>query len=266
MPRGTIQAARRQQGQAMIELALVAPILLLICMIMVDFSRALGATIAASSAARQAAVYASHNYISPISCLQASAQQLVASESGGTVTLEDVQPVAPTYATERDVRATVAVPFSPITPIISKVAGGLIIHQSVAVHAPPYPLLVPTTGSAASNTPDAPNPGAVPVQTGPDPDASSLRADAVTWSWGLLRRQGYQVDYNGQTYAPGGFIIYRDGCPVDYIKMDTTRTDYTAYEPHVATATYSIAAVSAHPEGFAGLRSPQITLGVSDSS
>ncbi len=263
--RCTGESVRGQHGQTMVELALVAPVLLLICMIMVDFSRAIASTVAASSAARQAAVYASHNYINPISCLRAAAQQLVVSESGGTLTLDDVQPGTPTYPNERDVRATVAAPFSPITPIIGKLTGGLVIYQSVAIHARPNPIISPTIGSTVSNTPNDPDRGSPPVQTSSDPDVPSLQVDNLSWSWGPPR-QGYQITYNGQTFSPGGFIIYRNGCPVDYRTMDASVTSYTQTEPHLATATYSVMAVSAHPDGFAGLSSNMITLGVSDNS
>jgi hypothetical protein len=78
-----MRAARREDGQALVELALILPVLLLIVFGIIDFGRALNLNDQATNIANQAARYAAVNQPPPGACGSASpASPCISSLSG----------------------------------------------------------------------------------------------------------------------------------------------------------------------------------------
>lgn len=113
----------RKLGQALVELALLLPLLLMIGLGVLDFGRAMYAYVAVSSAAQAGAEYASRNPTATDSSVQNAvlkeAGSFLSSAPAGTVVVERA---ALTGGEVTMMQVTVTYTFKPITPIPSSVA------------------------------------------------------------------------------------------------------------------------------------------------
>lgn len=132
----------RQRGQAVVELALLLPVLLLLCMGALDFGRGLNSWVAMQNAAREGAFFSVKSCTtvavgSPPSCVTSTTlRSVVLAEAGSalpntsSVVVSGPSVVAGT-GIEPLYQVTVSYTFHPITPVISAV--GIPMTVTVAV-------------------------------------------------------------------------------------------------------------------------------------
>jgi Flp pilus assembly protein TadG len=189
------QARRRGSGQAIAELAIAAPLLLVVMLVAVDFGRLFFSYIAVQNAAREATSYAAqHAKDTPwdgtayrASVAGAGAQEPNVQGQGGAGTLAITDPVcfdpqtqvtldcnvASDFATGigNQVRVTASQPFAFVTPIVGDLFGGSLTLSATAT----APILNPADvdiepGPSQSAEPSAsPEPGA---SSSPDPSSA----------------------------------------------------------------------------------------------
>src|SRR5581483_8222922 len=112
----------RTRGQAFVELALMAPVLVLILAIVVDLSRVFTVWIAVTNSAREAAYSASQSPAGSVSL--ASIQAVAAGEGSGAQILADATHVVVSYPSPDLIDVTVRSQFQPIAPMVGAIWGG----------------------------------------------------------------------------------------------------------------------------------------------
>jgi Flp pilus assembly protein TadG len=194
----------RQRGQALVELAIILPVLLLLVVAAVDLGRLFYAQIAVEGAAREGALYAAVLADDPAAfqggtpCNPTTNKvmcRVVNEAAGGFVTVShtDVDrtcnPVSCSAGLGNTVTVTVTGHFDLITPMLSTFFGGQsITFDRTAIAqirtgptiagtlATPTPSPTPTPGPTPTPTPD-PSPGATPT---PTPEPSPTPAPSPT--------------------------------------------------------------------------------------
>jgi Flp pilus assembly protein TadG len=207
-PRGSA-FGRAQRGQAIAELALVAPVMLLIMLLAVDFGRLFFSYISVQNAAREATSYAAmHAADTPwdetdyrASVVAAGTRQSNVQAQGGEGTLSvsdpacfDPQTTAPLdcnaasrFATGigNQVTVTASQPFSFVTPIIGGLLGGTLTisasstapimnPRDVDIEPGPSlpPVATPTPSPSPTPTPSPSPPATLPPGATPSPSPS----------------------------------------------------------------------------------------------
>ena len=188
-------AGGRTRGQALVELALITPILMLVLLGAVDLGRVFYASITITNAAREGAQAASQDpasYIAGGSCTTSNKVVCAAirepATSFVTVTPADVTltcnpSCSATYGTE--IAVTVTGHFDPITPIIATIIGRQ--HLTFSSTARADFVKIPTPGATPLPTPTptptpTPIPGASPTPS-PTPAPSATLAPGCWWNW-----------------------------------------------------------------------------------
>ncbi len=117
----------RQDGQALVELALMLPVLALILLGILDLGRVFTTFIALANAAREGARYcALHPGDTP------GTRARVAGELDGRVAADTSATACAAGAPGDSITVTVAGSFTPLTPYVSKLIGGPITMQAPA--------------------------------------------------------------------------------------------------------------------------------------
>jgi Flp pilus assembly protein TadG len=117
-----VVASRRQRrnGQALVEFALVVPILLLLMMGVVDIGRLLFTYIALEDAVQEGSIYAAHEP-APISEIE---QRVLTSSNHPEVTGATVSVSCTLATTPGTITVTASYPVPMITPVVSGILGG----------------------------------------------------------------------------------------------------------------------------------------------
>lgn len=223
-PGRRVHGARRTRGQAVVELALILPFLLLVLLAAADLARLFNARVTISSAARAGALEAATNpasYLASQPCEQTTNRVICAvlTESSGSsvniqpadVTLTCVpDPCAAVLGNE--VRVHVVGHFQLITPALAMFTGGqafdvtataaaqINVRPAIAAGSPlpmPTPTPDPTPSPLPTATPDpsaTPGPSASPTPTPvPTPYCSSPVADfSLTPGSGKKKKTEFQ--------------------------------------------------------------------------
>src|SRR5687768_16379255 len=101
--------SRRLQGQSLVEIALIAPILIVMLVVVVDLGRILGAWITVTNSAREAAYFGSRTIAGSVS--DAEIRGVAATEGSGARVLPDATHVAIAYPAPDLIAVTVRSPF-----------------------------------------------------------------------------------------------------------------------------------------------------------
>lgn len=184
--RSEIARTRRSRGQALVELALIVPILLLLMVAALDLGRIFYARITVENAAREGALVAAVLADDPTAfqagspCNQATNKvmcRVVNEATGGFVTVShtdvarDCNPSSCAEGLGNTVTVTVTGHFRLITPLLSMFTGGqdITFDASAVAQIRTAPAI---TGALATPTP-TPEPSPTPTPTpDPDPDAT----------------------------------------------------------------------------------------------
>jgi hypothetical protein len=175
-----IRARKRSRGQALVEFALVLPVLLLLLLIVIDFSRLYFAWVATQNMTRIAANYAANQPAGPWGSGSTYQAQINADATTINCAMPSIWP-APTFpdgTTNIGDRAQVSLTcdFHPMTPIISTIVGDP-IHLGASdtfpikagfINGVPVATAVPTASPTPTPTPaptPTPGPTATPVPT-----------------------------------------------------------------------------------------------------
>ena len=110
---------RRLHGQSLVELALVAPILIVLVVAALDLGRIFASSISVTNSAREAASWGSQAIAGSIS--DASIRGVAAAEGTGARILPDATHVVIAYPSPDLIVVTVRSPFQPVVPLV----GGL---------------------------------------------------------------------------------------------------------------------------------------------
>jgi Flp pilus assembly protein TadG len=201
--RSSVKRGNRR-GQALVEFALVLPVLLVLLLLAVDFGRLFMTFVAVNNAAREGAFYAAQQaMVTPFDddayndgVEAAALREVNAQGQGGEGLMSVTTPAcsdavsgtvmtcavaaAITSTTGNQVTVSVSQPFSLLTPIVGELFGGVVMLSasatapvlnapSVTVLAPdptptPTPIPTPTPTPAPTVTP-TPAPGATPTPT-----------------------------------------------------------------------------------------------------
>ncbi len=181
---GRASASHRSRGQALVELALVTPILLLLLLGAIDLGRLFYARITVANAAREAAMVAAStptSYTAGAACSASNRVMCAATResSGSFVTVAPADVVlacAPSCAKTNGNRVTVTVTghFEVLTPIIWVFTGGpnvtfnqsatadIIVLPAAASGPTPAPTVAPTVAPTGSIAP-TPSPTVAPT-------------------------------------------------------------------------------------------------------
>ncbi len=191
----------RTRGQALVELALITPILMLVLLGAVDLGRVFYASITITNAAREGAQAASQDpasYVAGASCSTSNKVMCAAVREPMTsfvsvdppdVVLSCNPSCTATYGTQ--VAVTVTGHFDPITPVIAAIIGRQ--HLTFTSTARADFIKIPTPGATAAPTPTptptpTPVPGASPTPTPtptptPAPAPTATAAPGCWWNW-----------------------------------------------------------------------------------
>lgn len=198
------RASGRSRGQAIVELAIILPVLLLLLLAAADLARLFNSRVTISSAARAGALEAAQGPTSfqagqPCSALTNRIMCAVLTETAGssvTITAADVgvtcvpSPCSESLGSE--VRVSVVGHFSLITPVLAMFTGGqafdvtstasaqIAVRPVIAAAATSTPAPVPTQTPAPTPTPaptGTPNPLATPT---PAPTATPVITPSPT--------------------------------------------------------------------------------------
>jgi Flp pilus assembly protein TadG len=209
-----VRRDRHSRGQALVELALIVPILALLLLATLDLGRVYYSTITVTNAAREAALEATVNpssYIAgtcdPVTSSIVCAGVNEARNSWVTVTPADVVASCTPACTKNygnEVTVTVTGHFSLLTPLMGAFTGGQDITlvstakaEVIEVPVPlvgPTPVPTPTPDPAATPTPE-PTPGPTPT---PTPSCAPPYA-AATWSV-----QNKRIDFESTSTPTSG--------------------------------------------------------------
>jgi hypothetical protein len=149
----------RLRGQSLVELALIAPILILIIVVILDLGRIFTTWVAVTNSAREAAYWGSQSIAGSIP--DASIRSVAAAEGSGARILADATHVAVAYPSPDLILVTVRSPFQPVAPGVGGLwAGGAPWISARAAF--PVPLATPT---ALPITPSTPIPSSTPTAT-----------------------------------------------------------------------------------------------------
>lgn len=206
---------RRRRGQALVEFALVLPVLLVLLLMAVDFGRLFTTYVSVNNAAREGAFYAAeHAKDTPFdptaysdASRAAARREVNVQGQGGEGTLSFSGPTchvagapastlncdaaaASSSAVGHQVSFEVARPFSLLTPFVGDLFGGSLDLRATATAPVLSPATVtilapgetPTPQPTASATPaptPTPDPGATPTPT-PDPGATPTPTPSPT--------------------------------------------------------------------------------------
>lgn len=248
-PRARLRALRSEssrtrhrlhhRGQALVELAIILPVILLLVVAAVDLGRLFYAQIAVENAAREGALYAAVLADDPDAFHGGSPCNLdtnkvmcrvVNEAAGGLVSIDhsDVarscNPVSCAAGLGNTVTVTVTGHFSLITPMLSAFLGGQsVTFDRAAVAqirtgptiagtlATPTPSPTPTPGPTPTPTPD-PSPGATPTPTptpAPTPVPSPTPtpvcvAPTATFTWAALGQKRIQFTDTSTAMSDAG--------------------------------------------------------------
>ena len=244
--RFTRHGANRSSGQALVELALVTPVILLLLLAAIDLGRVFYAEISVSNSAREAAMVAANNptsFSAGTPCNPATNAVMCAAtreaQGGGFVNVapSDVTRTcnpscAKTYGTH--ITVTVTGHFQLITPILwpftggpnvtfSKVAQADVIVTPAAAGAPtPTPTPAPTPTPSPTPTPD-PSASATPTPSpSPTPTpAPTCAAPYVAFTTSQARKQD-PVNFTSTATPTTG------ACAISYWRWDFGDTQFSA--------------------------------------
>jgi len=114
---------KRERGQSMVEFALVLPLMLLVLMGMVDFSRMLGVYLTLQNATREGARLAVTGATDSAIAARVDAMAPTLTASSLTVT---VTPAQGSRTSGSDVTIASRYPYKIMTPVVSAIVGGTI--------------------------------------------------------------------------------------------------------------------------------------------
>jgi hypothetical protein len=150
---------RRLRGQSLVELALIAPILILLIVVILDLGRIFAASVGVTNSAREAASWGSQSIAGSIPV--ATLRSVAAAEGSGARVLPDATHVVVAYPSPDLILVTVRSPFQPVAPGVGGLwAGGAPWISARAAF--PVPL---ATSTALPVTPSTPIPSPTPTET-----------------------------------------------------------------------------------------------------
>jgi len=171
--------SRGSRGQALVELALILPIMLLLLLATLDLGRLYYSTITVSNAAREAALEATVHPTSYVAgtCDETTSSVVCAAVNEAASSWVTVAPAdvtmtctpACTKAYGNTVNVTVTGSFQLLTPLISGFTGGSNVTLTSTAKGEVIEVPAPVTTATPTPTPTpTPDPGATPTPT-PDP-------------------------------------------------------------------------------------------------
>lgn len=207
---------RHSRGQALVELALIVPVLALLFLATLDLGRVYYSTITVTNAAREAALEATVNPSSytagicdPVTSSIVCAGVNEARNSWVTVTPADVvrEPCNPDPACPKEygneVTVTVTGHFDLLTPLIGAFTGGQNITLVSTAKAEIIEVPVPLVGPTPLPTP-TPDPAATPTPT-PEPTPTPTPACAPPFaaaSWAIQNNK--RIDFTSTSTPTSG--------------------------------------------------------------
>ncbi len=198
----------RSRGQSLVELAIIAPVFLLLLLSAIDLGRLLYSQITITNAAKEGALVASQGgtYQSNAGCSDTNTVMcgVLTEAEGGFVVVDqtrvtlapatcDPNAMYPSSGAPPTVTVTVTSPFRVVTPIIGSIVGNNLVlgaeaeAQCLVVPAVTFPSLPAPTAAFVAN----PMSGAAPLTVDFDASASSSPGATITsysWSFGGHRR------------------------------------------------------------------------------
>lgn len=123
----------------MVEMALMAPVLIMLLLIALDVGRAFSAWIALSNAAREGAYLASTRFKGDLT--DQAIRDAVAGEAGEITIQANATYVAIAYPTPDVIQVTARYPFDPLAPLVDNLWGGGSTWISASAS---FPVPVPT--------------------------------------------------------------------------------------------------------------------------
>lgn len=120
------RARTRQRGAVLVEMALVAPILILLVMGIIDLGRVLFTKIPIQQAAQEGSIYAGH-FPDDYAAIQT---QVIENTDSVSLAASNVAVSCPTGANGTDIQVTVTYTVDLIAPLISNIFGGSITLTS----------------------------------------------------------------------------------------------------------------------------------------
>lgn len=270
----------RARGQALVEVALVVPVMLLILLAAGDLARVFGMRVTIESAARAGALEASQHPTSfvagqPCNAVTNRVMCAVLTESGGSsvgVTPADVtmtcSPSPCAEALGNQVRVTVVAHVQLLTPLLAPFTGGqafdtaatasaqLVVRPSVAGASPtPSPLPVPTPTPTPAPTPTpTPGPSSSPTPT-PDPTPTPTPTPfcfAPSVDFSISPSSGKKKK---QTFVYTDLSTTQSGCPLTWSwnfgdgAGDSTSTLQNPTHVYQSQGTFTVTLVASNPGG-----------------
>src|SRR5689334_22438020 len=120
--RGRESMSKRLRGQSLVEIALIAPILILLIVLVLDLGRVFAAWITVTNSAREAASFGSQSIAGSVP--DASIRSVAAAEGSGASVLPDATHVVVAYPSPDLIAVTVRAPFQPVAPMVEGLWAG----------------------------------------------------------------------------------------------------------------------------------------------
>jgi hypothetical protein len=164
----------RLRGQSLVELALVAPILITLLVIVLDLGRIFVVWITVTNSAREAAYFGSRAIAGGIPAT--AIRGVAALEGGGTQVLPDATYVTIAYPSPDMIAVTVRSPFQPVAPMVGALwAGGSPWISAKAAFPAPI-----ATATPLPITPSTPVPSATPTSATTPTAATTATSTAAS--------------------------------------------------------------------------------------
>jgi Flp pilus assembly protein TadG len=258
------------RGQALVELALVVPILFFLSLAAIDLGRVFYSLITVTNAARAGAMEAAYHpdsWSSGTPCADTNRVMCAATRESTnsfvTVTAADVSMTCSTACTKgaspaNRVTVTVAGQFSLITPLLAPFIGGQTITLRSASTADivnvPIPAGLPTPPSQAPSQGPSQAPSQAPSQTPSQAPSQTACPAPIVGFWTSQQNKNRPVDFgstSSPTTGPCAIAFYRwafgDG------STDAGSASSTSHQYAAQGTTYDVTLTVTYPRGTVSL-------------